>query len=97
MKVCTRFFANGILLAATLYSVPSLAHDPKEHQSQSAKPDCAALKNMDSSKMDMNDPVMMALHKKCRKEMAHDELDAHHNPGAKSGESKNSMHEDAHK
>jgi hypothetical protein len=41
------------------------AHDPKEHMKDTEQPDCAAMKDMDHSKMDMNDPVMQAMMKKC--------------------------------
>lgn len=45
------------------------AHDPSEHakEASAAKtgPDCAAMKDMDHSKMDPNDPVMKAINAKC--------------------------------
>lgn len=47
----------------------ALAHDPAEHAkdaaSANAAPDCAKMKDMDLSKMDMNDPVVQAMQKKC--------------------------------
>lgn len=47
----------------------ALAHDPAEHAKEAAAanaaPDCAKMKDMDMSKMDMNDPVVQAMHKKC--------------------------------
>lgn len=47
----------------------ALAHDPAEHAkeaaAENAAPDCAKMKDMDMSKMDMNDPVVQAMHKKC--------------------------------
>lgn len=96
MRAYIRLFAHGALLATAFYALPSLAHDPKEHEAQSHKPDCSAVKNMDASKMDMNDPVMMALRKKCMKGMAHADQGAHDKPAAKGGANKNSVHEDAH-
>lgn len=68
----TRFpFALSLVLAA--YSLPSFAHDPKLHkQSGAAAPDCSQMKDMDASKMDMNDPVMKAMHAKCKNSMKHD-------------------------
>ncbi len=53
--------STALPLAATAAS----AHDPKLHEQNAQKPDCAAMKNMDMSKMDMNDPVMKAMHEKC--------------------------------
>lgn len=51
-------------------SVPSFAHDPKEHQQQGATtPDCSRVTSTDADKMDMNDPVVKALHAKCKKQM----------------------------
>jgi uncharacterized protein involved in copper resistance len=45
------------------------AHDPAEHAKEAAArnaaPDCAAMNDMDHSKMDMNDPVMQAMMAKC--------------------------------
>ena len=45
------------------------AHDPAEHANvaaaKNAAPDCAAMKEMDHSKMDANDPVMKAMMAKC--------------------------------
>lgn len=96
MRTLPRLFAHGALLVATLYAVPSFAHDAKEHaaEAQAAKPNCAAIKNMDPSKMDMNDPVMAALHKKCMSATAHAGHGAHDAPGA---ESNNPAHADGHK
>ncbi len=66
--------ASALILA--LYVTPGLAHDPKEHKAKSTMPDCAAMKNMDASKMDMNDPVMKAMMQKCRGEKHADEHSA---------------------
>ncbi len=65
MKSLTR----TTLIAAFLFTAQgALAHDPKEHEKEAAAakagPDCAS---MDMSKMDMNDPVMKAMHDKCAK------------------------------
>jgi len=48
------------------------AHEPKEHMKDAEKPDCTAMKNMDHSKMDMNDPVMQAMMQQCMKDMHQD-------------------------
>lgn len=54
----------GLLIAMSL-----LAHDPSEHKNDDAQPNCEAMKTMDHPKMDMNDPVMMAMMKKCMHSM----------------------------
>jgi hypothetical protein len=60
-------------LAAALMSMSASAHDPKEHEKEAAQSaDCSKLKGMDMSKMDMNDPVMKALHKKCEAQLHHE-------------------------
>lgn len=41
------------------------AHDTEEHMEKVDKPNCAALKDMDHAKMDMNDPVMQAMIQQC--------------------------------
>ena len=52
-----------------LIAQPVFAHDPAQHAKEAAaataKPNCAAIKDMDMSKMNMNDPVMQAMHAKC--------------------------------
>jgi len=61
-----------ILLITLFTTVTSAqAHDPKEHMKDAEKPDCSAMKDMDHSKMDMDDPVMQAMMKKCMKDMHH--------------------------
>jgi len=60
-------FVITILILGVAFSAQ--AHDPKEHMKDAEKPDCAAMKDMDHSKMDMNDPVMQAMMKKCMKDM----------------------------
>lgn len=57
------------LLLASFFAISSAqAHDPSEHTMKKEKPKCEAMKNMDHSKMDMKDPVMMAMMKKCMSE-----------------------------
>ncbi len=47
----------------------AFAHDPAEHAKEAAAakagPNCEAMKSMDHSKMDPNDPVMKAMMAKC--------------------------------
>lgn len=60
-----------LTLAAAMLTLAqsTFAHDPAEHEKEAAAvkagPDCAAMKTMDHSKMDMNDPVMKAMMTKC--------------------------------
>ncbi len=58
-------------LSSTLYVMSALAHDSKEHMVKSEQLDCSPMKKMDHSKMDMNDPVMQAIMKKCMGQMRH--------------------------
>lgn len=58
------------LVATALVIVQNTyAHDPAEHAREAAEAkkgaDCAAMKNMDMSKMSPNDPVMKAMMAKC--------------------------------
>lgn len=76
-------FTPIIALAALGVAFSVQAHNPKEHMNDAEKPDCAAMKNMDHSKMDTNDPVMQAIMKQCMKDMHHNESEnneaqAHH-------------------
>lgn len=71
----TRFHI-ALSTALVALSLPAFAHDPSQHKAQeSSGPDCAAMKDMDMSKMDMNDPVMKAMHDKCMAQMKHDDMD----------------------
>jgi hypothetical protein len=64
---------NRITLAAALLAVAqgAFAHDPAEHAREAAEAkkgaNCAAMKDMDMSKTDPNDPVMKAMMAKCNK------------------------------
>lgn len=64
------FLASALVIA--LYAVPGLAHDPDEHEAESVSPDCAAIENIDASKVDSNDPVTLAILQKCQ-DMVHDD------------------------
>lgn len=71
MKSSKSFFLLGI--PALFLTASVSAHPPKEHMKDvQQKPDCAAMKDMDHSKMDMNDPVMQAMMQKCMKDMHQD-------------------------
>ncbi|WP_426369964.1 hypothetical protein [Pseudocolwellia sp. HL-MZ7] len=54
-----------VLLPTIILSIPSLAHDPSMHVKKAEKADCS---KMDHSKMDMKDPVSIAMMKKCMKQ-----------------------------
>ena len=59
-----------ILLALFALQVPVIgyAHEKGNHASaDNQKPNCETMQNMDRSKMDMNDPAMQAMMKKCMK------------------------------
>ena len=62
-----------LVLAALGVTFSAQAHDPKEHMKDAENPNCAAMKDMDHSKMDMSDPVMQAMMKQCMKDMHHDD------------------------
>ncbi|MGK2231425.1 hypothetical protein [Colwellia polaris] len=51
-----------ILVPAITLSMNASAHDPKMHAKKAEKADCS---KMDHSKMDMKDPVAIAMMKKC--------------------------------
>lgn len=67
------------ILALSLLLPLAYAHDPKEHAKEAAAknagPDCAAMKDMDHSKMDPNDPVMKAMMAKCASAPGHTGMD----------------------
>lgn len=74
----------ALILSSTLLIAPAFAHDPAEHAKTAEAPDCEAMKKMDHSKMDMNDPVMQAMMKKCS--AAHGEhKDGDHHQGMDHG------------
>ena len=54
-------------LATLFISTLSIAHDPSKHTANKQKPNCQAMHEMDSSTMDMNDPVTQAMMKQCGK------------------------------
>ena len=61
----------SLTLAAAVFAFApgAFAHDPAEHAKEAAAakagPNCEAMKTMDHSKMDPNDPVMKAMMTKC--------------------------------
>jgi hypothetical protein len=72
----TKTIYTAITLASVLFSGAASAHDPSQHAATKEKPKCEAMHKMDSSTMDINDPVMQAMMQQCGKpDMAnhHDE------------------------
>ena len=61
-----RRYSAVLGVAALIASLSAQAHDPSEHKATDQKPDCAAMNTMDHSKMDPNDPVMLAMMRKCK-------------------------------
>ena len=54
-----------VLIPAISLSMAANAHDPSMHVKKAGKADCS---KMDHSKMDMKDPVAIAMMKKCLKQ-----------------------------
>ncbi len=65
----SKFITMSIAISTLAFTLSAQAHDPKEHMNNAEKPDCAAMENMDHSKMDMSDPVMQAMMKQCMGDM----------------------------
>lgn len=63
MKTLTKLAL--VLLPTITLSMSALAHDPSMHVKKAEKADCS---KMDHSKMDMKDPVAIAMMKKCMKQ-----------------------------
>lgn len=55
-----------VTLLTIMLPITALAHDPALHVKKPEKADCS---HMDHSKMDMNDPVQIAMMKKCMKQL----------------------------
>jgi uncharacterized protein involved in copper resistance len=72
MKTLTKIAL--VLIPAITLSMAATAHDPKLHVKKAEKADCS---KMDHSKMDMKDPVAIAMMKKCMKqaEKSKDKMD----------------------
>jgi len=71
-------FTFSVLTAASVQ-----AHSPSEHKEKAEKPRCEAMQKMDHSKMNMDDPVRMAMMKKCMKaDMEEEGPDRKHNEAA---------------
>lgn len=102
-----RNLLTGLAVPALLLALSAYAHDPAEHlkDNEGQKPDCTAMKNMDHSNMDREDPVMQAMMQKCMKQMhgdqtqGEDDHSAHQQPDQdgqpeKSEHQKHQQHEE---
>lgn len=82
---------SSVLLLSTAY-----AHDPSQHKKENAeKPKCEAIKNMDTSTMDMNDPIMQAMMKQCSESSGHGDVHkemGHHGDANKGSHNNNAHH-----
>jgi hypothetical protein len=93
-----RVFAIGI---ATTVSLQALAHDPKLHMKNAEKPKCEMMEKMkaEGKKMDPNDPVMIAMMKKCQAKHSHHDEHAkgekHHDMGHDHAQHKMNHDEDS--
>ncbi|MDA3869017.1 MAG: hypothetical protein PF589_03530 [Gammaproteobacteria bacterium] len=72
-----QYLAYFVALPAILLALSAHAHEPREHMKEAQAPDCAAMKDMDHSKMDMTDQVILAMMQKCMKAMHPDKEDSH--------------------
>ena len=68
ISTITIFAVNCFLLGT--YSFAHEAHKHGHASNEEKKPNCDSIKHMDTSKIDMNDPVMKALMKKCKTQHA---------------------------
>lgn len=63
MKKIIKVITSTLLLLAIANT--TFAHEASKHMKNAEKPKCEAMSEMDMAKMDANDPVMMAMMKKC--------------------------------
>ena len=63
MTNMTRYLA--VVLLSSLLAGNAAAHDPKLHKQSDEKPNCEAMKDMDHTEMEPDDPVMRAMMLKC--------------------------------
>lgn len=61
-----------VLIPTITLSMAATAHDPSMHVKKAEKADCS---KMDHSKMDMKDPVTIAMMKKCMKQAEKAKMD----------------------
>ncbi|MGE6811591.1 hypothetical protein [uncultured Pseudoalteromonas sp.] len=84
-----------VLIPTITLSTSALAHNPSMHVKKTKKADCT---KVNQSKMDMKDPVAIAIMKKCMKQSKidkHDMKDMEHSK-MKQEEHKKSKEDDGH-
>jgi hypothetical protein len=82
-----------VAVPALMLAFSAQAHSEKEHMKTAENPDCAAMSTMDHSKMDMNDPVLMAMMQQCMSSMQHGSVEAESAPhGHDSAEADSAPH-----
>ncbi|MBA6391281.1 hypothetical protein H4J38_10910 [Colwellia sp. BRX10-3] len=89
-----------VLIPAITLSMTATAHDPSLHVKKAKKADCS---KMDHSKMDMKDPVAIAMMKKCMKQakkskdmMDHSKMDKQMDHSKMKKVDKKNMNKDDH-
>ncbi len=89
-KKIASFFviASIMMLATSVY-----AHDPSEHNKKTEQPNCNVMASMDHSSMDMSDPVVQAMMKKCMGDMH--EGDQHEEKNSNDDEDSHTMDDHA--
>lgn len=65
----TKKILSWMAIPAMVLALSAHAHEPAEHNKKAEKPDCAAMSKMDHAAMNMKDPVMQAMMKKCMPDM----------------------------
>lgn len=88
----TKFSTYILAIAALGTTLTAQAHDPKEHMKDAEAPNCASMHNMEHGKMDMDDPIMVAMMQQCMDEMHGDKNQATEEAEKEMAESE-SMHE----
>lgn len=66
-----------LLVLSAAYAVNVYAHDPKEHAKEKEAPNCMAMQDMEMGGMDKNDPIAMAMMKKCQQKADDNQADKH--------------------
>jgi hypothetical protein len=74
MKTLTKIAL--VLIPTITLSLSATAHGPKMHEKKAEQADCSRI---DSSKMDMKDPVVIAMMKKCMKQDSKSKGDLNNN------------------